>query len=417
MIVENLPVPRDRRVWQEACALRDAGWGVSVICPAAGGCPPGHQTIDGIAVWRHPLPREGEGLVGYLREYGAALFWEFALAWRVLASRGFDVIHACNPPETIFLVGAAFKLLGKKFLFDHHDLSPELYEAKFGRRGMLHRLLLGLERLTYRTADVAIVTNESFRQVAIERGRMAPDRVFVVRSGPDFSRLRTLAPDPALKRGARYLIAYVGVMNSQDGVEYVLEAMRHIVVDRGRADVRAVLMGDGPRLEALKEMAGALGVAGQVEFTGWADDDVLMPMLGAADVCVSPDPVNGFNDKCTMNKILEYMALSKPVVMFDLTEGRRSAGEAALYARDNDARDLAEKILGLLADADLRGRMGEIGRQRMERSLSWEHQIPRLLAAYAAIAGNGEPAHRPLAASDPPPSADPFPPQGGGGAE
>ncbi len=385
MIVENLPVPRDRRVWQEACALRDAGWTVSVICPAAGPYKTGHEVIEDIHVWRHSLPPEGEGPLGYLREYSAALFWECALAWRVLFARGFDVIHACNPPETIFLVGAMFKLLGKKFVFDHHDLSPELYEVKFGHRGGLYRLVRLLEHLSYRTANIAIATNESHRQVAMERGGMDPERVFVVRSAPDIRRLQALPVDPALKRGAAHLIAYVGVMNSQDGVEYVLEAMRHMVHDRHRTDVRAVLMGDGPRLAALKAMAAEFDIAGQVEFTGWVNDDVLMPMLNAADVCVSPDPVNAFNHKCTMNKILEYMALAKPVVMFDLIEGRRSAGEAALYARDNDANDLGDKILDLLDDEGRRRRMGAIGRARMERDLSWEYQVPRLLSAYAAL--------------------------------
>lgn len=386
MIVENLPVPRDRRVWQEAQALKGAGWEVSVICPAMGAYPKGHQVIDGIHIWRHPLPAEGEGALGYAREYATALAWEFILAWKVLFTRGFDVIHACNPPETIFLVGAFFKLiLGKRFVFDHHDLSPELYVAKFGRRGFFHRLLLAFERLTFATADVSIATNQSFRKVAIVRGGMDPDRVFVVRSGPDVRRLRITPPDPVLKQGARHLIAYVGVMNSQDGVEYVLEAMRVLVVEQGRTDVRAVLMGDGPMLGELKRMAEELGVAGHVTFTGWADDDVLIPMLNAADVCVSPDPANEFNDSCTMNKILEYMALAKPVVLFDLTEGRRSAGDAALYARDNDSADLAAKIAQLLDDDDLRARMGAIGRARMERELSWEFQVPRLLSAYAAL--------------------------------
>jgi Glycosyltransferase len=385
MMVENLPVPRDRRVWQEAKALKAAGWQVSVICPAMPPYGRGHEVIDGIHVWRHPLPAEGEGLWGYAREYSAALFWEFVLAWRVLFARGFDVIHACNPPETMFLVGAFFKLLlGKRFIFDHHDLSPELYEAKFGRRGPPHRLLLWLERLTFMTADVSIATNESFRQVAIMRGGMDPERVYVVRSGPDTSRLTLREPDPTLRHGAEHMIAYVGVMNSQDGVEYVLDALKVLVVDQGRS-VRAVLMGDGPRLDFLRLRARELGIAEWVTFTGWADDDVLIPYLNAADVCVSPDPANEFNHSCTMNKILEYMALGKPVVLFDLVEGRRSAGDAALYAEDNDAADMAAKIAVLLDDPALRLKLGAIGRARMERELSWEYQVPRLLSAYGAL--------------------------------
>ncbi|MGE5478446.1 MAG: glycosyltransferase family 4 protein [Bacteroidales bacterium] len=395
MMVENLPVPRDRRVWQEAKALQAAGWQVSVICPATAAYPRGHQVIDGIHVWRHPLPAEGEGLLGYAREYSAALFWEFVLAWRVWWTRGFDVIHACNPPETMFLVGGVFKLLmGKRFVFDHHDLSPELYVAKFGKRGLAHRLLLWLERMTYRTADVAIATNDTFRQVAITRGHMDPERVFVVRSGPDVRRLKITPPDPALRQGADHVVAYVGVMNSQDGVEYVLDAMRVLVVDQGR-NVRAVLMGDGPMLPVLKQRALDLGISDAVVFTGWADDDVLMPWLNAADVCVSPDPANEFNHSCTMNKILEYMALGKPVVLFDLVEGRRSAADAALYAKDDDAADMAAKIATLLDDTELRQKLGAIGRARMERELSWEYQVPHLLSAYAAALGDADREARP----------------------
>jgi glycosyltransferase involved in cell wall biosynthesis len=387
MIVENLPVPRDRRVWQEARALRDAGWLVSVICPAMGTAPRGHEVLEDIHIWRHPMPAEGEGLWGYAREYLTALFWQMVLAWTVLFKRGFSVIHACNPPETIFLVGGLFKLLlGKRFVFDHHDLSPELYVAKFGRKDGLYRLLLWLERMTFATADVSIATNESFREVAVGRGGMAPENVHVVRSAPDLGRLPVVAPDAAAKRGFRHLIAYVGVMNSQDGVEYVLDAVHHLVKTMGRDDVGAVLMGDGPMLPRLRAQAEALGIARHVEFTGWADDAMLVRFLNAADVCVSPDPANPFNDKCTMNKIMEYMALAKPVVLFDLTEGRRSAGEAGLYARDNDAADMAAKIAMLLDDPGLRLRMGEAGRARMERELSWQHQVPRLLAAYGQLA-------------------------------
>ncbi len=388
IIVENLPVPRDRRVWQEAKALAEAGWQVSIICPATPAYPRGHEDIDGIHIWRHPLPPEGEGLFGYVREYASALFWESLLAWRVFFGRGFDVIHACNPPETLFLVGAFFKIVfGKRFLFDHHDLSPELYVAKFGKKGTLYRLLRLLERLTFKTADVSIATNESFRHVAITRGGMAPSKVFVVRSGPDMRRLQHAPPDLALRRGADHLLAYVGVMNSQDGVEHVLEAMHILTVEQHRK-VHAVLMGDGPMLEPLKAMAESLGLSQAVTFTGWADDSVLIPNLNAADVCVSPDPANEFNHSCTMNKILEYMALAKPVVLFDLVEGRRSAGDAGLYAEDSNSRDLAAKIAQLLDDPALCQAMGERGRQRMEQELAWEHQIPHLLSAYAALDRN-----------------------------
>jgi glycosyltransferase involved in cell wall biosynthesis len=387
IIVENLPVPFDRRVWQEARTLRDAGYEVSVIGPSGPGCEARRETIDGIAIFRHPLPLEARGALGYLVEYSAALLWEHLLAWRVFFGRGFDAIHACNPPDLIFLVGAVFKLLGKRFLFDHHDLGPELYEAKFGRRGLVHRLLRLFERLSFRLADVVIATNESYRRIAIERGGVDPARVFVVRSGPDLTRLRPVAPVPELRRGRRHLVGYVGVIGKQEGLDYLLHAVRHIVRERGREDVHFAVVGGGPELEALKALAKRLEIEDFVTFAGRVPDSELLAVLSSADVCVNPDAVNPMNDKSTMNKVLEYMALGKPIVQFDLAEGRFSAQEAALYARPNDAVDLAAKLLELLDDPERRRRMGEFGRRRVEEVLEWRHQAPRLLEAYERLFG------------------------------
>lgn len=386
IIVENLPVPRDRRVWQEAVTLRRAGWEVSVICPRTPQCPKSHEVLEGVHIYRHWLPREGVGAWGYLAEYSAALFWQIVLAWRVLLTRGFDVIQACNPPEIMFLVGLFFKLLlGKRFVFDHHDLSPELYEAKFGRRGPFHRLLLWLERRTFRAADMSIATNDSFRRVAIERGGMAPNRVHVVRSGPDLSRLRIIPPVPELKRGRAFLVGYMGVMNRQDGVDYLIRAARVLIRDMGRRDVLFALIGEGPDRVLLEKLAAAEGIAEHLVFTGWLEQDEQLPWLNTCDICVCPDPSNDFNDKCTMNKILEYMAVGKPVVQFDLPEGRVSAGEAAVYARSNDPRDMARQIGALLDDPVRRLRLGVIGRARIEDDLSWQRQAPRLIAAYDSL--------------------------------
>jgi glycosyltransferase involved in cell wall biosynthesis len=385
ILVENLPSPFDRRVWQEACTLRDAGSLVSIICPTGKGCEKTFEAIDGIHIWRYDLPLEAAGAAGYALEYAVALAWTFVLAWRVLLTRGFDVIHACNPPDLFFLIGGFFKLFGKKFVFDHHDLNPELYEAKFGRRGFFHRLLLKLEYWTFRTADVSIATNESFKRIAVERGRMPPERVFVVRSGPNLERLKILPPDERLKRGRRYLVGYVGVMGKQDGIDYLLRAARHIVLDLGRADVHFGLVGGGTSLEELKALAAELGVADFVTFTGpqWGDD--MLAMLSTADVCVDPNTANEMNDKSTTNKVMEYMALGKPVVQFDLTEGRRSAQRASLYARNNDALDFAAKIVQLLEDSALRAEMGAFGRKRVQEELEWRHEAPKLLAAYEAL--------------------------------
>jgi glycosyltransferase involved in cell wall biosynthesis len=386
IIVENLPVPFDRRVWQEATALTRHGYQVSIICPTGKGFEKREEVLEGINIYRHPLPLDARGALGYLLEYSAALFWEFTLAWKVLFRHGFDVIHACNPPDNIFLVGGFFKLLlGRKFLFDHHDINPELYEAKFGRRDFFYKVMLLWERWTFRTANVSIATNESYRRIAIERGGMRPDRVFVVRSGPSLERLKIVPPVEALKKGRRYLVGYVGVMGQQEGLHYLLEAARRIIVDKGRNDVHFGLVGGGPELDNLKQMAVDLGVADYVTFTGRVPDKYLLEMLNTADVCVNSDEFNPMNDKSTMNKIMEYMALGKPIVQFDLFEGRFSAQEASLYAARNDAGDMADKILQLLDDPALRERMGAFGRARVERDLAWPHEEPRLLAAYDAL--------------------------------
>lgn len=385
IIVENLPVPFDRRVWQEATTLQQAGYVVSIICPTGKGHEARRETLSDVHIYRYRLPLEARGLLGYVVEYGWALTAQLLLAFRVLRERGFDAIHACNPPDNIFVIGSFFKLFGKRFLFDHHDINPELFEAKFGKRGLLHKSLLLAERLTFRTADVSIATNESYREIAIERGGMDPDSVFVVRSGPDLDRVRPMPPNPSLKKGRRYLVGYVGVMGTQEGIDYLLRAARIIVQEAGRKDVHFGLVGGGTELDAMKQYAAELGIADFVTFTGRVPDEPMLEMLSTADVCVNPDVANVMNDKSTMNKIMEYMALGKPVVQFDLTEGRRSALEASVYAKRNDEQDLAARILELLDDEERRRRMGEFGRRRVERELQWDHEAPKLLAAYDTL--------------------------------
>ena len=392
IIVENLPCPFDRRVMQEAHTLTAAGYAVSIICPKGPGYEQSFESIDGIHIHRHVLPREADGALGYLLEYGVALAMEFWLSLRILFGRGFDIIHACNPPDTIFLIGGFYKLFGKKFVFDHHDINPELYEAKFGKRGLGQKLLLGLERLTFRTADLVISTNESYRWIALTRGGVDPDDVFVVRSGPDLTRLKQVPPNAALKKGRKYLVGYVGVMGRQEGIDLLLEAVQLIVLQLKRTDIHFGLVGGGTELPAMRRLAKDLGIADYVTFTGRVPDAELLEMLNTADLCVNPDRANDMNDRSTMNKVMEYMALGKPVVQFDLTEGRVSAGEASWYARPNDVADLAQKIVALLGDAPLRARMGALGRERIEHVLSWQHEAPRLLAAYEhLVKSNGEP--------------------------
>lgn len=390
IIIENLPAPFDRRVWQEASTLRDAGYAVSIACPTGKGYEKRYEVIDGIPIYRYKLPTEGSGAWGYLIEYSAALFWQFVLSWRVLSGPGFDVMHACNPPDNIFLVGGFFKLFfGKKFLFDHHDINPELYEAKFGRRDFFYKVMLAWERWTFKTADVSIATNESYRKIAIERGGMEANKVFVVRSGPDLRRTKPVTPDPRWKKGRKYLVGYVGVMGAQEGLDQLLTGVSVLVNEMNRKDVQFVLVGGGTELEHLKSTAAEMKIDDYVTFTGRVSDEVLMEALSTADVCVNPDIVNEMNDKSTMNKIMEYMALAKPIVQYEMTEGRFSAREASLYAKPNDPESLMANIVKLLDDPELRRKMGEFGRGRVENELQWKYEIPKLLAAYETIfAGN-----------------------------
>lgn len=382
IVVENLPLPFDRRVWQEARTLKAAGAMISIICPVGKGYEKRHEVIEGIDIYRHMLPVEAAGAMGFLLEYGAALFWESWLAWKIYFKRRFDVIQGCNPPDLIFLVAAPFKLLGVKYIFDHHDINPELYEAKFNHRGFFWRLMVMFERLTFAFADVSIATNESYRKIAIDRGAMAPDKVHVVRSGPDLSRLKLVPPVKSWKNGRAHMVGYVGVMGEQEGIDLLIEAVDLIVREKKRSDIQFVLVGGGPSLDGLKALTAEKNLSEFITFTGRAPDQELFEVLSTMDIGVNPDRVNAMNDKSTMNKIMEYMSLEKAMVQFDVVEGRFSAREASLYAKPNDARDMAEKILELIDDPDRRAAMGAYGRKRVVEELNWQHQIKPLLDAY-----------------------------------
>jgi len=292
------------------------------------------------------------------------------------------VIQGCNPPDLIFLVALPFKLLGVRYIFDHHDINPELYEAKFGKRGFFWKLMRLFEKLTFKAADVSIATNQSYREIAITRPGMDADDVFVVRSGPDLSRLKRMPPVEAWKLGKRYLVGYVGVMGEQEGIDLLIDAVDYLVNEKGRKDIQFALIGGGPSLEGLKELASRKGLDEWIHFTGRAPDEDLFEVLSTMDVGINPDRVNAMNDKSTMNKIMEYMSLGKPMVQFDVTEGRFSAQDASLYAKPNDPVDMAEKIVELLDDPARRESMGAFGRQRVENELNWSHQVAPLLAAY-----------------------------------
>ena len=386
IIVENLPVPFDRRVWLEATTLQRAGYVVSVICPKGPGFESAEETIEGVHIYRHALPIEAQGAFGYLLEYAVALFWELILAIRIKRRHGFDVVHACNPPDFLFLVALVFKLLfGTKFVFDHHDANPELYEAKFGRRDLFCWFLRQAEKLTYRTADVAIATNESYRDIAIQRGGMLPANVFIVRSGPDLSRMKRSEPVPKWRNGRSHMVGYVGVISKLEGLDLLLSSVEHIVYRHQSDDIQFVVVGSGPEFEQIAALCTKLKLNNWVTFTGRVDDDALFEILSTADVCVNPDRVSAMTNISTMNKVMEYMAFEKPIVQFDVKEGRYSAGDASLYAAHNDPVDFADKLLRLIDDAELRRQMGQSGRRRVVEILSWERQESKLLEAYETV--------------------------------
>jgi glycosyltransferase involved in cell wall biosynthesis len=383
ILVENLPVPFDRRVWQECTALRDAGWEVHVICPA--GTDQDTETeieVAGVKILRYPLKAATGGPRGYLMEYVSALWHTFRLARRI---KSVDVVHACNPPDLLFLVAKMLKRRGARFIFDQHDLVPELYLSRFGRgEDILYRGVCRVERLTYEAADVVISTNESYRQTALTRGGKKPEEVFVVRSAPVVERFHEVPAEEQLKSGKPHLLCYLGVMGPQDGVDYALRSLASLRDDLGRTDWHAVFVGSGDTFDAMVALSHQLGLSDLVEFTGRLPDEDVLRYLSTADVCLSPDPRNPLNDVSTMNKIMEYMAMARPIVSFDLKEARVSAGEAAVYAPANDEGEFAKLIARLLDDPDERRRMGEIGRVRVSGPLSWDHSRVALLAAYEA---------------------------------
>lgn len=385
IIVENLPVPFDTRVWQEATALTEAGYKVSIICPVGKGYEKKFEILNNITIYRHSLPKEGNGALGYLIEYSAALFWEFLLSLKIFIKEGFDVVHACNPPDNIVLIAAFYKLFGKKFVFDHHDINPELYIAKFNKKDIFYKLLLFFERLTFRIADVSIATNESYKEIAIKRGKMLPDKVFIVRSGPDLNRLKIQPPNDAIKRNKKYMVGYVGVIGKQEGIDYLLEAAKYVKEVKNRNDIFFGIVGGGPYLEEAKRKCTNYGLDEIFEFTGRVSDEKMLEYINTADVCVNPDEYNEMNDKSTMNKILEYMALGKPIVQFDLKEGRYSAQQASLYAQNNNPIDLGEKILFLLDNKELREQMGEYGKNRIYQELKWDKTKLNLIKVYDLV--------------------------------
>ncbi len=385
IIVENLPVPFDRRVWQEARALLAAGWKVSVICPKSKQYPLAHEVLEGINIYRHPLPLEARGTLGFAAEYTAALFHEARLLLKVLWREGFDVVQACNPPDIIFIVAAPFKLLGKRFVFDHHDVAPELFIAKFGRDGVFVRLLKLFEWLTFKTADLVITANDTFRDIAIARGGKKPEDVVAVYSIPDKVRLRRIAPNPEIVAKGGLVLGYVGIVGDQDGVDHLVRAVQHLKSNHQLPAFQTVVVGDGPALTSVKQLAADLGVAEDIVFTGYKSGDELLALLSSFDIGIIPDPVNVYNDKISMNKVFEYSALGIPAVAYPLTETRRLLGDAALFAESDQPDGLAAACLKLMKDDQLRSTVGERAQTLASRQFDWTLEAHRLVSAYARL--------------------------------
>jgi glycosyltransferase involved in cell wall biosynthesis len=385
IIVQNLPVPLDRRVWLECQALRAAGYGVSVICPRGERAEDRarHETIDGVQVYRYAAAPKTSGVLSFVYEFAYCFLVTLALAVRVYRRERFDVIQACNPPDTFWLLALLFRPLGVKFVFDQHDMCPEVYEARFEQPSkVLATVLRGLQRASLRSADHVIVTNPFERDIAIERGPLSPTNVSVVRNAPRAAQFTRGTADPQCKRGRRYLCCYLGVMGPQDGVDIAVRAAAVIVHDMGRDDVQFALLGFGDSLDELRTLARELQVEDRVEFTGRADDAMIRTYLSSSDVGLVPDPPTSFNDTSSMNKTVEYMAFGLPLVSFDLRETRATAGPAGVVVDEADAEAFAKAIVMLLDDPDRRAHMGRAGREKLEQELAWEHQAGTYVAVY-----------------------------------
>jgi glycosyltransferase involved in cell wall biosynthesis len=388
MLLENVPFPHDIRVRREAHALVNAGYRVTVICPAAKG-QPFQEIVNGVHVCRYPAPRPANGFIGYIWEYSYSMAATFAWSLLVFLRKGFDVVHAHNPPDTFVFIAGFYKLLfGKRFVYDHHDLSPEMYQARFpnGGKQLVYDVLVLLEQLTCRFADHVLVTNESYKKVALERGRVPEERITIVRNGIELNRVGApVEPNRALRQLGKTVIAYVGVMGHQDGVDYLLHALHHLVSDLGRTDFHCVLIGGGSAWESLKSLAQSLDLNDYVQFTGFVFGEDLLPYLAAADICVDATPSNPYSDRSTLFKIIEYMSLGKPIVAFDLPEHRFTAGEAAVYVAPNNVLDFARAVAQLMDDPHRRASLGTLGRNRTKKQLAWEYSALHLINAYQQI--------------------------------
>jgi glycosyltransferase involved in cell wall biosynthesis len=386
LIVENAPVPHDRRVWNEARALQRNGYTVTVLSPRSQklGLTDSRQKLDGVEIVRFPMPFGGPRKIDFLFEYGWAVLVCHLYVWRIWRKNPIQVVHVANPPDVFFLLKWVLGRFGVRYIFDQHDLSPETYESKFEepRPDVLSRVLRWLEKRSYAAADAVIVTNESYRERAVGRGGQKTESVFTVRNSPDTALFHQRPPRAELKAGHKHLVAFVGTMGHQDGVHVLLDAAAHVRHVMGRSDVLFAVIGTGDAWDQLQEQHADLGLEEGVRFTGFIPDNEMLDYLATADLGVSPDIDSPLNDISTMIKTMDYMAMGLPVVSFDLTESRVSAGAAAAYAHSHTAEAFGEEIIRLLDSPHLRKKMSRLGRERIAGPLSWSHSGANLLAAY-----------------------------------
>jgi glycosyltransferase involved in cell wall biosynthesis len=381
-IVENNPVPFDVRVWNEALAAKEFGNDVSIICPKTKKAPLFHEKINGISIYRHFSPIEAASKYSFLFEYANALFWELLYSLFIFIIKPFQLIHSANPPDHIFIIATIFKLFKVKFVFDHHDISPENYIAKFGRKDLFFKVLKIMENLSFKTANIVISTNQSYRALAIERGKKKKDEVFVVRNGPNLSNIKIAKPNAKWLNGCEYMVAYVGVIGNQEGIDVLLRTVAYIVYKKNIQNIRFIVIGTGPHWKNMVKLSKDLKVDKNVLFTGFISYGDLYEILATADLCVNPEFRNPFTDKSTMIKIMEYMVFGKPIVQFETTEGKFTAGESAINIKNNSETEFAEEILKVLKDEGKRKKMGQIGKKRIKEKLHWDIQKKNLKKAY-----------------------------------
>ncbi|HPQ42806.1 MAG TPA: glycosyltransferase family 4 protein [Syntrophales bacterium] len=384
-IVENQPLPSDVRVWSEIQAVKELGYDVTAISPVNERAKKKYEIIDGVEIFRHPMPVEAKTKAGFLFEYVNALFWELFLSVRIFLKKRFHIIHGANPPDHIFIVALFFKLFGTQYIFDHHDITPENYLAKFGKNTFVYKILLIMEMLTFKTADIVISTNESYKKIAINRGKKNRNKVFVVRNGPDMSKVIFMSPNERLKKGFDYLVAYLGVIGNQEGIDILLKTIHHIVYDKDIKNIGFMIIGTGPDWNNMVRLSKEMKIDKYVTFTGFIPYKNLYEILATADVCVNPEFRNEFTDKSTMIKIMDYMVFGKPIIQFETTEGKVTAGNAALYLDKNDEVEFAEAIINLLNDPEKRKEMGKIATKRIKEKLNWDIQKVNLKKAYTYL--------------------------------